>query len=122
MTVKEFLIKRGYNYIDCTRNSKMLSEAEIVAYEKAEIDLIIESKKDDKQKTVEVKTFTKEIEKADLCIKVSTQYIDKEQQAQRKSEGLDAVPYFQCWQDIGARDTFRLPPCSWTPCVRSLPL
>jgi Holliday junction resolvase-like predicted endonuclease len=86
MTVKEFLIKRGYNYIDCTRNSKMLSEAEIVAYEKAEIDLIIESKKDDKQKTVEVKTFTKEIEKADLCIKVSTQYIDKEQQAQRKSD------------------------------------
>ena len=84
---KEFLLRNGYNYIDCTRNSKMLSEAEIKAYEKDEIDLIIESKKDNEQKTVEVKTFTKEIEKSShLCIKVSTQYIDKEEQSKREDD------------------------------------
>jgi len=85
--VKEFLLKSNYNYIDCTRNSKMLSEAEIRAYEKAEIDLIVESQLDYSQKTVEVKTFTKTIEKqSHLCIKVSTQYIDEEQQVQRQDD------------------------------------
>lgn len=79
--VKEFLLKSNYNYIDCTRKSKMLSKAEILAYEKAEIDLIVESQLDYTEKTVEIKTFSKKIEdQSHLCIKVSTQYINEEQQ------------------------------------------
>ncbi|MCI7208532.1 MAG: hypothetical protein MSA15_21375 [Clostridium sp.] len=81
LVVKEFLLKSNYNYIDCTRNSKMLSQAEILAYEKAEIDLLVESQLDYTTKSVEVKTFSKKIEdQSHLCIKVSTQYIDEQQQ------------------------------------------
>lgn len=91
LIVKEFLIRKGYNYIDCTRHSKTLSLQEIKAWEAVEVDLIIESKLDYKEKKVEIKTSTKEIEKnSHLCIKVSSWYADEKQ---RMLKGDDAYLY-----------------------------
>lgn len=89
--VKEFLLKHGYNYIDCTRNSKMLSLEEIKAWEAVEVDLIIESRLDYQEKKVEVKASTRKIkESTHLCVKVSSHYVDEKQRALR---GDDAYLY-----------------------------